>query len=303
MKGLQNLLFLVSVCIFSAHAPAQADASYKPTGIQENTSVYIFGIHPQLNPQELYDAYSPVMRYLERKIPGTRFEVETSKDYPSYEKKLAERRFHFSLPNPYQTLLSLKHGYHVIAKNTPDDDFRGVLVTRLDQKLETPAGLKGKTLCFPSATAVAATMLPMLYLHEHGLNTRQEVKIQYVGSQYSSILNAYTGDAAACGTSTRFWRVWSRDNPGKAKEMKLLFTTNSLPHNGIVARDDIPPKLAQQVAQALAGMDRDPAVDQRQFKIDQAHFELADDATYKPMADFLKRYDQLIGLPASMKGN
>lgn len=302
MKGMQNLFFLVSVYFFTAHATAWADAPYKPTGVQENTSVYIFGVHPQLNPQELYDAYSPVMRYLERKIPGTRFEVETSKDYPSYENKLVERRFHFSLPNPYQTLLSLKHGYHVIAKNTPDNDFRGVLVTRLDKKLEV-AGLKGKTLCFPSATAVAATMLPMLYLHEHGLNTGQDLKIQYVGSQYSSILNAYTGDATACGTSTRFWRTWSRDNPGKAKEMELLFTTDSLPHNGIVARDDIPPALARQVAQVLAGMDRDPALDQRQFKIDQAHFELANDDTYKVMADFLKRYDQLIGLPASMKGN
>lgn len=287
----------------SIHAAWANDGAYKPGGVREESQVYLFGIHPQLNPEELYAAYGPLMRYLERKIPGVRFKMEASKDYPSYEAKLVARQFDFSLPNPYQTLLSLRHGYHVIAKNTPDSDFRGVLVARLDKKLSSPADLKGKTLCFPSATAVAATMLPLMYLHDHGIRISKDIQLNYVGSQYSSILNAYTGDADACGTSTRFWRTWSRDNPDKARLMRAVFTTHSLPHNGIVARNNIPPQLANQVARALAGMDKDPSVDQSQFKIDQAHFELANDATYQPMEEFLKRYDQSIGLPSSMKPN
>ncbi|MHB9117590.1 MAG: phosphate/phosphite/phosphonate ABC transporter substrate-binding protein [Burkholderiales bacterium] len=296
--------FIASVLLLLAsYNLAWADAAYKPVGTPEEAKVYLFGIHPQLNPEELYAAYNPIMRYLESKIPGVRFKMEASKDYPSYEAKLAAGQFDFSLPNPYQTLLSLKHGYHVIAKNTPDSDFRGVLVARLDKKELSLAGLKGKTLCFPSATAVAATMLPLMYLYDHGIKAGKDVQIEYVGSQYSSILNAYTGDDDACGTSTRFWRIWSRDNPDKAKQMKVIFTTQSLPHNGIVARNDVPPKLAGQVAHVLAGMDKDPTVDQRQFKIDQAHFELANDATYQPMEEFLKRYDQTIGLPSSMKQN
>ena len=288
-------------CLFLALcAGVSADSGYKPSGVPAKEDTLIFGIHPYTNPQELFEAYHPIMRYLERKIPGAKFQVEASKDYADFEAKLAARRFHFAMPNPYETLMSLEHGYRVIAKMTPDEDFRGLIVARRDKNLQTPRDLAGKTICFPSPTAVAATMLPLLFLHDQGADVKKET-IRYVGSQFSSILNAYAGDAAACGSTVRFWRVWSRDNPDKAKDMTVLWKTESLPHNGIVARDDVDPQLAQRVATVLAAMDKDKELDQKQFKSDQAHFELAGNATYKPMFEFLKRYEQAFGLPAQMK--
>lgn len=290
---------LVAAWLALAAGPSLADG-YKPAGAEPTERVYVFGIHPYSNPQDLFEAYEPVMRYLERKVPGNRFRVEASKDYADYEAKLAGRRFDFSLPNPAQTLLAIDSGYRVIAKMTPDDDFRGLIVARADRPVAAARDLAGKSLCFPSATAVAGTLLPLLYLHDKGLDLKG-VQVRYVGSQFSSILNAYAGDFAACGSTSRFWRTWARDNPEKAKEMRVLWRTPSLPHNGVVVRDDVPAEVAQQVAAALAGMDRDPGLDQSQFRVDQQHFELANDATYKPMAEFLRRYDQAIGLPAAIK--
>lgn len=297
MKALLTAAWLVFITLGNVSIAE----GYRPSGTAAAETTYIFAPHPYLNPQDLFSAYDPIVRYLERKIPGTKFSVESSKDYADYENKIAARRFHFGLPNPYQTVFSLEHGYRVIAKMKPDEDFRGMMVVRKANKPNSPADLAGKTLCFPSPTAVAATMLPMLYLHDHGLNLKQGVQIKHVGSQISSIMNAYTGDAAACGTTVRYWRTWSRDNPDKAKELETLWLTNSLPHNGVIARDDVPPKLAQQVAAALIGMEKDMELDQSQFKIDQAHFEPGSNDTYQPMAAFLKRYDESIGLPPQMK--
>ena len=291
---------VVWLCFMTYNGTTGAE-EYRPSGSAPVETTYVFAPHPYLNPLELFNAYDPIVHYLERKIPGIKFSVETSKDYADYENKIAARRFHFGLPNPYQTLFSLEHGYHVIAKMKPDDDFRGMMVVRKDRKLSSPHDLAGQTLCFPSPTAVAATMLPMLYLYDHGLDLKQNVQIKHVGSQISSIMNAYTGDAAACGTTVRYWRTWSRDNPDKAKELETLWLTDSLPHNGVIARDDVPPKLAQQVAAALIGMEKDMELDQSQFKIDQAHFEAGNNDTYQPMATFLKRYDEFIGLPLQMK--
>ena len=279
---------------------ARADSTYKPSGAVVQETTYVFAPHPNLNPQDLYKAYEPVVRYLERKIPGVRFSIESSKDYPDYEAKITERRFHFGIPNPFQTALGLEHGYRVIAKMTPDEDFRGLMVARKGSKLRIPTDLAGKPLCFISPSAVAATMLPLLYLHDHGLNVTNS-QIEYVGSPFSAIMHVYTGDAAACGVSLRQWRTWARDNGDKAKQLKTLWLTNSLPSNGVVARDDVPEKVAQQVAAALAGMDRDKDMDQSQFKFDQNHYELANAETYKPFFDFLKHYDETIGLPPAMK--
>jgi phosphonate transport system substrate-binding protein len=299
-----SILFTLILFLGAFPGYLLADTTYKPSGALVPENVYIFGPHPYSNPQDVFADYEPIMRYLESKIPGTRFQVEASKSYAEYEEKLSARRFHFSLPNPYQTVISFKYGYRVIAKMTPDDDFRGLVVARTDKNIKSARDLTGKTLCFPSATAVAATMLPLLYLKEiEGIEVKHSIKIDYVGSQFSSMLNAYTGDASACGTSVRFWRTWSRENPDKAKQMRVIWQTKSLPHNAFIARTDIDSRLAQQVASALVGMDKDRELDQKQFSIDQQHFEYANNASYKPMQEFLRRYDQTIGLPPSMKSS
>jgi phosphonate transport system substrate-binding protein len=294
------LLAVTWLTLIAGSGSAIAESGYRPSGAAAAETTYLFAPHPYLNPQDLYSAYEPVMRYLERKIPGTRFGIETSRDYAAYEAKIAARSFHFGLPNPYQTVLSLEHGYRVIAKMTPDENFRGMMVARKDRKLRNPEDLAGKPLCFSSPTAVAQTMLPMLHLHQLGLNVKAN-PVKYVGSPISAIMHAYSGDAVACGTTVRFWGNWSRDNPDKAKEMETLWSTGTLPHNGVIARHDVPAPLARQVAVTLAGMDKDPELDQSQFKVGQAHFETATNDTYAPMSSFLKRYDEAIGLPVDMK--
>lgn len=291
--------FLAS-CLLSLAAGWAAAQGYRPSGDAPSEAVLIFGIHPYTNPQDLFDAYEPVMRYLERKLPGRQFRVEASRDYADYEAKLAARRFHFGLPNPAETVASFQSGYRVIAKMTPDEDFRGLIVARADKAPASFKDLAGKALCFPSATAVAGTMLPLLFLHDNGVAVK-DLRIRYVGSQFSSIVNAHTGEFAACGSTVRFWRTWARDNPDKAREMKVVWRTPSLPHNAVIARDDVPDGLAGAVAAVLSGMDKDKELDQSQFRIDQQHFEPAGNATYKPMLDFLLRYDAAIGLPPQIK--
>lgn len=297
MRRAVSLLFLGLPLFFSSFAAAQG---YKPSGTAAAQEIYIFGIHPYTNPQDLYEAYAPIARYLEQKLPGTRFEIEASKDYADYETKLAARRFHFSLPNPAQAVASFDHGYRVIAKMTPDDDFRGLIVARAHEAPSSPKALMGQTLCFTSATALAATLQPLMWLHDQGVDVKR-LNIRYVGSQFSSILNAWSGEYAACGSTSRFFRTWTRNNPDKAKDIKEIWRTPPLPHNAVIARDDVGPEVADRVARALAGLDKDASVDQSQFRIDQQHFEVADNHAYKPVIDFLRRYDAAIGLPPQIR--
>lgn len=296
-----NLIFsLIFYSFFSGNI--FAETSYQPTGTTLQSNIYIFAPYPYANPQEVFEDYQAIMRYLEHNLPGTHFQIETSKNYADFESKLLKKHFHFSLTNPYQTVISFKHGYHVIAKMIPDDDYRGLLISRADKELNVARDLIRKKLCFPSETAVAATMLPLLYLKDvQNLNVKKSTEISYVGSQISSILNAYSGEQDACGISMRFWRSWSMENPDKALEMKVLWGTPSLPNNALVARNDIDPKLAHKIASLLSDLSNEKSVDQSQFKVDQQHFEISDNTAYKPMEDFLQRYDQVIGLPSSMQ--
>lgn len=274
-------------------------AEYRPQGASVAEQVYVFGFHPHLNAKELYAAYRPILDYLERRLPGVRFQLEGARDYDEFEERLATRRYHFALPNPLQTLIGLRAGYRVIAKNYPDDDFRGVLVARKG-RVQSLGQLAGQTVCFPSDTAVAATLLPLYHLHAQGVPVKT-LRLIHTGTQVSAILNAYAGDAAACGISARFWRSWERESPEKAQAMEVLFTTEPVPHNAVVVRDDVPTALAQRVAEALVALSRDPTVDDSVFTLGQHRFEPATNATYAPFRAFLVRYDSTIGLPAALK--
>lgn len=288
------------VTIMLAWLGSAACADYRPSaGGAEAESVYVFGFHPHLNPQELYAAYRPILDYLERRLPGTRFRLEGARDYAEFEARLAARHYHFALPNPVQTLAAQRAGYRVIAKNYPDDDFRGMLVARRG-RVHQLADLAGEVLCFPSETAVAATLLPLDHLYRHGVDVRR-IERRYVRTQVAAILAAHAQEAAACGVSARFYRAFAKEEPDKAQALEVLFVTEPALHNAVVARADIDKATADAVAHALVDLARDPTVDASVFKLGQHRFELASDATYAPFRRFLERYDRQIGLPAAIR--
>lgn len=105
---------------------------------------YVFAIHPLHNPARLFEIYGPLVDYLNRNISDTRFRLEASRNYAEFDKMLYARKFDFALPNPYQTLNSLGHGYHVIAKMGDDEKFTGIILIRRDSGVENVTDLKCK---------------------------------------------------------------------------------------------------------------------------------------------------------------
>ncbi|OYY95246.1 MAG: hypothetical protein B7Y41_01685 [Hydrogenophilales bacterium 28-61-23] len=213
-----------------------------------------FGVHPLHNPQKLHRVFAPLMAYLERRIPGTRFELEASNNYAHYEQKLKARRFEFALPNPYQTMLARDWGYRVIAKLDDDQDFRGIFLVRADSGISQPADLRGKAVSYPAPTALAAAMMPQLYLQKHGLDVNRDIENHYVGSQESSIMSVYLSRSAAGATWPPPWRTFQKNHAKEAAALRVAWETPPLINNAFVARRDLPEGLTNQVRLALLGL-------------------------------------------------
>lgn len=269
---------------------------YEPTGELITKKSYIVGVHPYLNSKKMYNSYRPIFDYLEKNLQNTSFILETSANYAAYNKKLYRGDFHFSLPNPFQTYNSLKHNYMVIAKMKPDNVFRGIIVARKDSKLTNVQQLKNKAVSFPAPTALAATMMPLFYLHENGLDVSKLDK-KFVGSQYSSILNAYSSDTIAGATWPPPWESWSKENPEKAKEMRVVWQTKPLINNGFVVRKDVDKKLSQKISKLLDELDNSEAGKKMLNDAGFAGFEYSKDSDYLVVEKFLKKYDKAIGIP------
>lgn len=255
---------------------------------------YVVGIHPLHNPQRLMKVYGPIVEHINSQIPEVRFTLEASRNYGEFENKLYAGHFEFAMPNPYQTVRSLKHGYRIFGKMGDDDAFRGIILVRKDSGIRAVADLKGKTVSYPAATALAATMMPQYYLQTHGIDVNRDIENRYVGSQESSIMNVFRGHVAAGSTWPAPWTIFSAEHPDMASQLEVKWKTEHLPNNGWVVRKDIPAPIADKFARLLFGLHESAQGRMLLDRLPVSRFEPATDETYRPVRDFLEKFSRTV---------
>ncbi|HLP78471.1 MAG TPA: PhnD/SsuA/transferrin family substrate-binding protein [Candidatus Paceibacterota bacterium] len=254
--------------------------------------VYRFAVHPLYNPAKLTEAYRPLIDYLNEHLRGAHLVLEASRDYGNFEEKFGARKPEFLLPNPWQTLQASKVGYRVIAMAGDPQDFKGIIIVRRDSPVKTPADLKGKAVSYPSATALAACVMPQYFFHSHGINVNSEIENRYVGSQESSIMNAYLGLTVAGATWPPPWRAFQKEYPEKAAELKVVWETESLINNSVMVRDDVPAEVADQVRTLLVGLNEAAGGGEILARMETARFLAASNENYDVVRDYVARFEK-----------
>lgn len=275
----------------------QDEAAYSPSFSarpKNEAREYVVGIHPLHNPQRLMEVYGPIVEYINQHIPQARFRLEASRNYEEFDKKLDEGHFDFAMPNPYQTVRSLKHGYRVFGKMGDDEDFCGLILVRRDSGIQQVSDLKGKAVSYPAASALAATMLPQYYLHSHGIDVNRDIENRYVGSQESSILNVLRGHVAAGATWPVPWKTFVAEHPDQARQLEVKWRTDALQNNGWVVRKDVPEATAQRFKELLFGLSDSEQGRQMLARLPVSKFEAASDDTYLPVRRFLEVFSSQV---------
>ncbi|MBL0313123.1 MAG: phosphate/phosphite/phosphonate ABC transporter substrate-binding protein [Holophagaceae bacterium] len=294
---MKTWLALLAVALLGAACDRTGEGAYRPKLGQKDppSSIeYVVGIHPLHNPQRLMEVYGPIVDYMNRNIPEARFSLEASRNYEEYEKKLYAGHFAFAMPNPYQTVLSLKHGYRIFGKMGDDNMFRGIILVRKDGGIREVRDLKGKAVAYPAATALAATMQPQYFLHTHGIDINRDIENRYVGSQESSIMDVYRGHVAAGATWPVPWKTFSLEHPEMASQLVVKWETEPLKNNGWVVRKDIPAATADKFARLLFGLHESPQGKVMLDRLPISRFEPATEETYRPVRDFLEEFSKMV---------
>jgi len=288
-----------ALCVVVLTACSREEAAPKPQytstpGAADARTHYVFLIHPLQNPQLLHQKFEPLMNYLSEQLPGTAFDLETSNDYADFEQKLRKGGPHFALPNPYHATLARDWGYHAIAKMGNDALFRGIFIVRKDSPIRQVADLRGKVVAYPAPTALAAAMMPQLYLQKNGIDVMTDIKNNYVGTHNSSIMNAYLHQSDVSATWPVAWAAFEQSNPKEAAELKVIWQTPTLIQNAILARQDVPPAVVSEVARVLTTLQDQPAGLVLLKGIDTVNFVAASDADFEIVRTFLKEFNTLV---------
>ncbi len=290
---------LLALLLLACACDKTDENAYQPTLAPENVNQpreYLVGIHPLHYPERLMDVYGPIVEYMNVNIPAARFRIEASRNYEEYEIKLYEGHFDFAMPNPYETIRSLKHGYRIFGKMGDDDNFRGIILVRKDSGINEVKDLKGKAVSYPAATALAACMMPQYYLQTHGIDVNRDIENRYVGLQESSILYVLRGQVAAGATWPVPWKIFSAKNPQWANELEVKWQTEPLLNNGWVVRSDVPQPIADAFAKHLFKLQESEQGRMILEKVSVSRFEPATEETYRPVKDFLEKFSRTVRL-------
>jgi phosphonate transport system substrate-binding protein len=170
-------------------------------------------------------------------------------------------------------------------------DFKGLFIVRRDSSIRQVADLKGKVLAYPSPTALAACIMPQWFLHTRGIDVTRDIDNRYVGSQESAIMHAYLGQAALGVTWPPPWRAFVKANPDKAAQLEVRWQTPPLINNAVMARDDVPDAVRRQIQVLLAELHTQPHGRQILAGMETARFQLATDAEYHVVREFVARFE------------
>jgi phosphonate transport system substrate-binding protein len=283
------LLGTLLVCGRKTEQPGPRFGTESPT---QGAPAYRLAVHPLFNPAKLIQVYQPLVDYLNKRMQGAHLVLEASRGYAEFEEKYRARKPAFILPNPWQTLQAMKVGYHVRAMAGEPQDFKGLFIVRKDSGLTQPADLKGKSVSYPSPTALAACIMPQYFLQHHGIKVKTDIENRYVGSQESSIMNTYLKLAAAGATWPPPWRAFQKDFPMEAAELKVLWETEPLINNSFMVRNDVPAQVTEQVRVLLLGLKETPEGKAILDKMETARFLPAKDLDYGVVRRFIVRFER-----------
>lgn len=296
MNKLTILLASCSILLIACdQTPTDETAIQYRSAPSENAAViYHLAIHPLHNPQKLFEAYQPLVDYINSQLHDVQIELEASRDYPTYEKKFRAREPELLLPNPWQTLQAMERGYHVIGMAGDADDFKGLFIVRKDSNIKEPNDLKGKVVSYPAATALAAAIMPQYFLYTNGIDINQDLQNIYVGSQESSIMNVYLGKVAAGATWPPPWRLFQKDHPEKAKQLTVIWQTPPLINNSVMVRNDVPEAIAKQIQDILVGLENTSKGQVILSGMETNRIYASNDADYNIVREYIKHFQNVV---------
>lgn len=301
MRQLHSLLFLMACTILLAGCSQEDSAPHTPAveAADSNIKEYSLAVLPLHNPTRLFEVFQPLINYLNARTPNATFKLEASRDFASFNTKLKTQAAPFAIANPYQVTMAIDSGYNVFAKMGDDFNFRGTILVRKDSNIKTPQDLKGKIMSFPAPSALAATMLPQYFLHQHGLDINKDITNKYVGSLESAIMSVYVGNSTAAGGWQISWENLAKQNPELKEKIKVMWQTQSLPHIGVVARPDVPDKLVKHVQKLLVDLDKAPEGKKILQPMRLSKYEVATNQTYDVVRDFVREFYKTVRPPTT----
>jgi phosphonate transport system substrate-binding protein len=235
-------VFAVVVCLCVAMSLGPLRASAEPPGS------LVLGVHPYLQPSEIFGRFNPLARYLSDEL-GIPVVLEISTNYDTHIDRVGSGSVDiaFMAPVSYVRLVDT-FGYVpllAVMETGGRTSFKGYIVAREGAGLSGLADLKGRRFAFGDHTSTMSHYVPRFMLLEAGVDVADLAAYEYVGHHENVALGVLVGDFDAGGVKAEVFDEYL------ARGLVALAESRPYADHLFVANPNLDSAMVQSIREAL----------------------------------------------------
>lgn len=251
---------------------------------------------PRLNEKDTRNQLNPMISYIRQHLELD-IKLETYPTMSAFDQAIATEKGPALInANPSQAIKLSKHGYRIIAQQTPlhsPEGMRGLILVSKDSPYRSLADLKGKRIAFGgNRNAFFANTLPRIMLARAGLSGKYE-DASIPGPVSEVVRRLYAGEIDAAGTGLMAFNSQLLKKKYHVDEMRILAQSKPLPGLAWLVSGNIPNDLAREIQDELVYFGPQSPGHKVMNSTGIAAFKPASIKDYKPIEQYLKEAAKL----------
>ncbi len=264
------------ICIIALCIPAG--------GSEAADGKLIIGVIPEVNIVKQMERYSPLLKYLGKKI-GMEVGVKPLANYGLIYEELRDGKIDAGFFGSF--VYGMTHARididPIALPVRPDgvSTYAGYTFVRNDSGIKGPKDMKGKTIALVDPATTAGYLAQKVYFKKHGLDIDKDVKIFWAGSHDAAAMAVFNKRADMGGAKNHPFNKIASENPAFKKAMVILDESPSVPDNVLAVKKGTDAKLKEKIRSVLISMDKDSEGSEVLKNFGAAKFIVTNDADYK----------------------
>ena len=227
------------------------------TPIQSQDKLIISSI-PDESVTELHKKFLPLTEYLESKTKR-KVDFFSVTNYSSVVEALSQGKVDMAWLGGLtyiQAKIRSNENVEPVIQRVKDSMFTSVFITHVDNEIEVLEDLKNKSFSFGSPSSTSGHLMPRLFLEKQNINPEKYFgKIGYSGAHDATIFSVLSKKVSAGALNFLVWEKFTRENPNKAKKLKVFFITSKYYDYNWTIRKDLSNEIKETLINSFLELD------------------------------------------------
>lgn len=227
------------------------------TPIQSQEKLIISSI-PDESVTELHKKFLPLTEYLESKTKR-KIVFFSVTNYSSVVEALSQGKVDMAWLGGLtyiQAKIRSNENVEPVIQRVKDSMFTSVFITHVDNEIEVLEDLKNKSFSFGSPSSTSGHLMPRLFLEKQNINPEKYFgKIGYSGAHDATIFSVLSKKVSAGALNFLVWEKFTRENPNKAKKLKVFFITSKYYDYNWTIRKDLSNEIKETLINSFLELD------------------------------------------------